>query len=166
MINRCGFCLTFLSLSHTHTHTHTHTYTHTQLKLYAQTQRVSTTAEPLRISDVYLAVAASREDIVSESLQSNFVRVWLHLVFIIFPVATVIVVYTCDPIQLLLGDKTWQKLRDETNHPRLAAMIQISVVFTVYVFIIDCFSFAYTVTSDLYSDHTHSGFYLTTVTGL
>ena len=101
---------------------------------------------------------------MADSFQSAFARVWIHLVFILFPVASVIVVYTCDPIQLLLGDKTWQKLRDENNHPRLAAMVQISVVFTLYVFLIDCFSFASTLTSDQL-DHTHSGFYLTTITG-
>ena len=136
-----------------------------QLKLYAQTQRVSTMSEPLRISDLYLAVAASRDEIMSDKFQSTFVRIWLHLVFLLFPVATVIVVYTCDPIQLLLGDKTWQKLRDESNHPRFAAMVQISVVFTLYVFVIDCFSFASTLASDSYLEPTHSGFYLTTVTG-
>ena len=102
---------------------------------------------------------------MSDTFQSTFARVWLHLVFLLFPVATVIVVYTCDPIQLLLGDKTWQKLRDESNHPRFAAMIQISVVFTLYVFVMGCLSFAGTLTTDVYLEPTHSGFYLTTVTG-
>ena len=135
-----------------------------QLKLYAQTQRVSTLSEPLRISDLYLAVAASYDEIKSDSFQSDFARAWLHVVFILFPIATVIIVYTCNPIQLLLGDKTWQTLHDETNHPRFAAIIQISVVFTMYVFIIDCFSFKFTLSSELYSNPTHSGFYITTVT--
>ena len=65
---------------------------------------------------------------------------------------------------MLLGDQTWQKLRDENNHPRLAAVVQISIVFTVYVFATDCFSFAYTLSSDL--SHEGSGFYLTTLTGV
>ena len=94
-----------------------------------------------------------------------FVCVWLHIIFIIFPISTVIIIYTCDPIQLLLGDKTRQKLCDESNHPRLAALIQISVVFTIFVFVLDCFAFIYTVRGDLFSDPSHSGFYLTTVTG-
>ena len=123
------------------------------------------TSDPPRISDTYTAVAASQDEIQSDQFQSKFVRIWLHIVFILFPIATVILIYTCDPVQLLLGDKTWQKLRDESNHPRVAAMIQISVVFTIYVFVLDCFAFNATLSSDNYSDSSHAGFYLTTVTG-
>ena len=137
-----------------------------QLKLYSQTELVSTSANPLRISDLYLAVAASQEEIEADEFQGQFVRVWIHFVFVLFPIATVIIIYTCDPIQLLLGDKTWQKLRDETNHPRLAAIIQISIVFTMYVFVVDCFAFFFTLKSGIYSNPSHSAFYLTTLTGI
>ena len=137
-----------------------------QLKLYSQTQRVSTSSNPLRISDLYISVAASQKEIDEDEFQGQFARIWLHFVFILFPVATVIVIYTCDPIQLLLGDKTWQKLRNETNHPRLAAIIQIAVAFTLYVFVVDCLAFAYTLKSDIYTSSSHSTFYLTTATGI
>ena len=124
------------------------------------------TSDPQRISDTYTAVAASQDEIQSDQFQSKFVQIWLHIVFILFPIATVILVYTCDPVQLLLGDKTWKNLCNERNHPRIAAMIQISVVFTLYVFALDSFAFVYTLNSDLHSKSSHTGFYLTTVTGV
>lgn len=138
----------------------------TQLKLYAQTERISITSNPLRISDLYTAVAASKEEITSDQFQSQFSSIWMHMALLLFPIATVLVIHTCDPIHLLLGEKTRQKLRDESNHPHMAAIVQLSVLFTVFVFIMDCFAFVSTLRNDLYSDPTRSGFYLTTVTGI
>ena len=77
---------------------------------------------------------------------------------------TAILVYMCDPIQLLLGDKILQKLSDQSTHPRLAAVIQISILFTAYVFVLDNFAFAFTVTSEILGP-SHVVFYLTTLTG-
>lgn len=122
-------------------------------------------ADTLRVSDGYTAVAASKNEIDTDQFMSLFVRIWLHVVFVLFPLGTAVLMYNCAPIQLLLGDKTLQKIRDVNSHPRIAAMIQISVIFTVYVFVVDCFAFVFTVYSDFYSYSRHTSYYLTTVTG-
>lgn len=83
-----------------------------------------------------------------------------------FPILSLLLLYLCDPVQLLLGDKTWTKLEDEHTHGTLAAMIQISVVFTTLVFVLDLFGVYYTSTSDYLAYDSHAVFYVSTVTGL
>ena len=97
---------------------------------------------------------------------SDFVKVWLHITLALFPISTWLVLYLCDPVNLLLGDQTWQKLEDEHTHGTISALIQISVMFTIYVFIIDWIAFAATIRSDLLSYDSHPTFYLTTLTGM
>ena len=111
-------------------------------------------------------MAASLEQVSRDTLQSDFVKVWLHMILIVFPLATWLVLYLCDPIQLLLGDKTWTKLEDEHSHGTVAALIEVGVVFTVYVFILDTIGIYFTITSDIISFDSNSAFYLSTVTGL
>ena len=111
-------------------------------------------------------MAASLEQVSRDTLQSDFVKVWLHMILIVFPLATWLLLYLCDPIQLLLGDKTWTKLEDEHSHGTVAALIEIGVVFTVYVFILDIIGIYFTITSDIISFDSNSAFYLSTVTGL
>ncbi len=155
-------------ISHTtpHAHTHTHTHTHTQMKLYASTASISLEAAPLRISDDYIAIAASFEEINNDVLQSNFLKVWLHIFLILFPICTLFCLWLCDPVQLLLGDKVWTKLEDESNHPRVAALVQLSVLFTTFVFILDIMALVATVLGDFLVYNRHAAFYLSTVTGL
>jgi hypothetical protein len=76
------------------------------------------------------------------------------------------VLYLCDPVQLLLGDKTWTKLEDEHSHGTVAALIQIGVVLTVYVFVLDIVGIYFTITNDIIAYNANSAFYLSTVTGL
>ena len=73
--------------------------------------------------------------------------------------------YLCDPIHLLLGDLTWQKLEDQHSHPSIAALIQISAIFTVFVFMVDWLGFMATLMSDFLSPD-NSAFYLSVLTGL
>lgn len=139
-----------------------------QLKLYAQPtvnfpQMQST---PARITEAYTAVAASREEIVADAFQTNFVKAWFHIVVVLFPILTGVLLYICDPVHLLLGDKTWQKLEDEHNHPTVAALIQISVELAVFVFAIDVFGFVNTLGSDTIIGSGNSAFYLSLVTGV
>ncbi len=96
----------------------------------------------------------------------DFVKVWLHLFLILFPLGTAVMLYICDPIQLLLGEKTWQKLEEEANHPTIAALIQISVIFTVFVFFVDIMGLIATVRSDFLSYDKNSAFYLSVITGV
>ena len=51
--------------------------------------------------------------------------------------STLLCLVLCDPVYLLLGEKVWTKLEDESNHPRIAALIQVSVLFTALVFMLD-----------------------------
>ena len=74
--------------------------------------------------------------------------------------------YLCDPINLLLGDKTWQKLDDRRSHPVIAAIIQISALFTFFVFVLDWVAFAQTLTGDFLAYDRSAAFYLSTATGL
>ena len=139
---------------------------HTQLGLYAQSATTSPTAATQRISDSYIAAAASWEEIQDDSLVTNFAKVWLHLMLVLFPLLTWLMVYLCDPVNLLLGDKTWQKFDDEHSHPVIAALIQISALFTIFVFILDWIAFAQTVTGDFLAHDRNSAFYLSAATGL
>ena len=91
---------------------------------------------------------------------------WLHLVLVLFPLLTWLMLYLCDPVNLLLGDKTWQKLDDENTHPVIAALIQVSALFTIFVFTLDWIAFAQTITGDFLSPDKNASFYLSTVTGL
>ena len=118
------------------------------------------------MTDGYTAVAASWIEISEDTLQSDFVKAWLHITLAIFPIGTLLLLYFCDPIQLLLGDKTWTKLEDEHTHGTVAALIQISVIFSVYVFILDIIGMYYTITSDIITYDSNSAFYLSTVTGV
>ena len=118
-----------------------------------------------RISDDYIAVAAYIDDVRSDRLQSDFVKAWLHVFLVVFPLATALMLYLCDPVQLLLGDKTWQRLDDEHSHATVAALIQIGVIFTAFVFVVDWLAFAETVTGDYLSER-NALFYMTTVTGV
>ena len=145
---------------------YTHTHTHTQIKLYATTSSTSPTATPQRISDSYTAIAASFEEINSDALQSNFLKVWLHVFLILFPVGTLLCLLLCDPIYILLGDKVWIKLEDESNHATIAALVQVSVLFTVLVFMLDLMAFVTTILGDFLVYDTHAAFYLSTVTGM
>lgn len=101
-----------------------------------------------------------------DAIASGFVKAWMHVILALFPLGTWLVLYLCDPIQLLLGDKTWSKLDDEHSHGSVAALIQISVVVTFYVFAMDVAAVYFTVTSDLIAYDSHAAFYLSTVTGL
>ena len=121
---------------------------------------------PARITEAYTAVAASREEIVADAFQTNFVKAWFHIAVVLFPIFTGILIYICDPVHLLLGDKTWQKLEDEHNHPTVAALIQISVEATVFVFIVDVFGFVNTLGSSTIIGSGNSSFYLSLVTGV
>ena len=106
------------------------------------------------------------EEVIEDTIQSDFVKVWLHLTLVLFPLGTWLVIYLCDPIQLLLGDKTWSKLDDEHTHGTVAAMIQMSVLFTFYVVAVDLAGMYATVTSDIISYDSNAAFYLSTLTGL
>jgi len=75
-------------------------------------------------------------------------------------------VYLCDPVQLLLGDQVWTKLEDESNHPRIAALIQVSVVFTAFVFMLDIMALFNTVLGDFLVFDRHAAFYLSALTGM
>lgn len=118
------------------------------------------------MTDSYIAVAASWKEVSQDSIQSDFVKVWLHVTVFVFPIATLLLLYLCDPIQLLLGDKTWTKLEDEHSHGTVAALIQIASIFTIYVFVLDGIGVYFTVTSNFISHSANSAFYLSTVTGL
>lgn len=118
------------------------------------------------MTDNYIAVAASQHQISKDSLQNDFTKVWIHLTTALFPIATWLMLYLCDPIQLLLGDKTWTKLEDEHSHGTLAALIQIAVIFTMFVFFLDVAGIYFTITSNLISYDSNSAFYLSTVTGV
>ena len=102
----------------------------------------------------------------SDSIASEFANAWLHLIFVLFPICSAILLYVCDPVQLLLGDKTWQKLEDHHNHPTIAALIQISVIFTMLVFMLDWFGFMYTIKGDFITYDRNAAFYLSVLTGL
>lgn len=137
-----------------------------QLKLYTQSSSTGPLAGTSAVSDDYIAVGVSWVEMKEDSLQSDFVKVWLHLTVAIFPIVTMILLYLCDPIQVLLGDKTWTKLDDEHSHGTVAALIQIAVIFTVYVFVLDVVGVYFTVTSEYISYDANAAFYLSTVTGL
>ena len=136
-----------------------------QLKLYAQATTFSHPATPARITDGYIAVAASRKEILADSVQTDFVKAWLHIAVIIFPIITGILLYVCDPIHLLLGDRMWQTLEDEHNHPTVASLIQISVEVTIYVFVLDWIGFVYTIRGNFIGAG-NSAFYLSVITGM
>ena len=74
--------------------------------------------------------------------------------------------YLCDPVNLLLGEKTWQKLDDESTHPVIAALIQVSALFVMFVFVLDWIAFAQTITGDFLAPNKNAAFYLSTVSGL
>ena len=74
--------------------------------------------------------------------------------------------YLCDPVNLLLGDKTWQKLDDESSHPVIAAFIQISALFTFFVFVLDWIALVQTVRGDFLAYNRNAAFYLSTATGI
>ena len=137
-----------------------------QLKLYAQSATTSPTAGTKSISDGYIAVAASLDEIQNDSLISDFTKVWLHLVLVLFPLLTWLMLYLCDPVNLLLGDKTWQKLDDENSHPVIAALIQVSAIFTFFVFVLDWIALVQTVTGDFLAYDRNAAFYLSAATGL
>lgn len=111
-------------------------------------------------------MAVDREDIENDSILSDFVKVWLHLFLVLFPIGSALMLYICDPVRLLLGDKTWQKLEEEANHPTIAALIQISVLFTVFVFFVDVMGFVATIQSDFLAYNKNSAFYVSVFTGL
>ena len=91
---------------------------------------------------------------------------WLHLVLVLFPLLTWLMLYLCDPVNLLLGDKTWQKLDDRRSHPVIAAIIQISALFTFFVFILDWIAFSRTISGDFLAYDRNAAFYLSAATGL
>ena len=91
---------------------------------------------------------------------------WLHLVLVLFPLLTWLMLYLCDPVNLLLGDKTWQKLDDRRSHPVIAAIIQISALFTFFVFILDWIAFSQTISGDFLAYNRNAAFYLSAATGL
>lgn len=134
------------------------------MKLYAST--TSPITIPPRISDDYVAISASLEEINADLLQSTFLKVWLHVFLVLFPIGSLLCLVLCDPVQLLLGDKEWIKLEDESNHGTIAALIQVSVLFTVLVFILDILAFVTTIMGDFLVYDKHSAFYLSTVTGM
>ena len=74
--------------------------------------------------------------------------------------------YLCDPVNLLLGDKTWQKLDDENTHPKIAALIQVSALFTIFVFVLDWIAFVQTITGNFLAHDKNAAFYLSSATGL
>ena len=137
-----------------------------QLKLYAQSSTTGPSSATQKMTDSYVAVAASWQEIVEDSLQSDFVKAWLHITLILFPLGTCLMLYLCDPVQLLLGDKTWTKLEDEHTHGTVASLIQISVLLTTCIFILDILGIYFTVTSEFISYKSNSAFYLSTVTGV
>ena len=102
----------------------------------------------------------------SDSLQSVFVKVWLHLTLFLFPLGSLFVLYICDPVQLMLGDKTWFILEDEHAHGTIAAIIQIAILIIFYIFIMDLAGIYFTITTTALSAETHSAFYLSTMTGV
>ena len=104
-------------------------------------------------------------EIQEDALISDFAKVWLHLVLVLFPLLTWLMLYLCDPVNLLLGDKTWQKFDDENTHPVIAALIQVSAVFTIFVFTLDWIACAQTITGSFLSHDKNSAFYLSAVTG-
>jgi hypothetical protein len=136
------------------------------LKLYAQSATTGSESTTQRLTDNHVAVAASLEHVQEDYLLSDFVKVWIHVIVVVFPLATWLVLYLCDPVQLLLGDKTWTKLEDEHSHGTVAALIQIGVVLTVYVFVLDIVGIYFTITNDIIAYNANSAFYLSTVTGL
>ena len=106
------------------------------------------------------------EEIEGDVLITDFTKVWLHLVLVLFPLLTWLMLYLCDPVNLLLGDKTWQKLDDEHSHPIIAALIQVSALFTIFVFVMDWIAFAQTIMGNFLAYDKNAAFYLSTVTGL
>ena len=74
--------------------------------------------------------------------------------------------YLCDPVNLLLGEKTWQKLDDENSHPVIAALIQVSALFTFFVFVLDWIALVQTITGDFLAYDRNAAFYLSAATGL
>ena len=127
---------------------------------------MSPQSAPARISRAYVAVATSREEVVTGKFQSRFVEIWLHFVILLTPILLALLIYMCDPIQSLFGNKTWQKLEDESSHPSIASFIMISIFFTIYVFIVDLIGIAYSVESELLSYKRDSIFYISVVTTL
>ena len=101
-----------------------------------------------------------------DAIISDFTKVWLHLVLVLFPLLTWLMLYLCDPVNLLLGDKTWQKLDDRRSHPVIAAIIQISALFTFFVFILDWIAFSRTISGDFLAYDRNAAFYLSAATGL
>ena len=106
------------------------------------------------------------KDIEHNQVINTFVSAWLHITVVLFPLGSWLILYLCDPVHLLLGEHTWQKLEDEHTHGTIAALIQISAMFTTYIFVIDWMAFGTTITNDLLSYDKHSTFYLSTLTGL
>ena len=137
-----------------------------QLSLYAQSATTSPSAGTKSISEGYIAFAASWVDIHNDDVISDFTKVWLHLVLVLFPLLSWLMLYLCDPVNLLLGEKTWQKLDDENSHPIVAALIQVSALFTIFVFVLDWVAFGQTVTGDFLASNKNAAFYLSAVTGL
>ena len=117
------------------------------------------------MSDEYIAVAASEEEIASDSLQSVFLKVWLHFTLVLFPLGSLLVIYICDPVQLLLGDKTWFILEDEHVHGTIAALVQIAILLTFYIFFLDVAGIYFTLNGSLSAQY-HSAFYMSTITGV
>ena len=105
-------------------------------------------------------------EIQEDDIISDFTKVWLHLVLVLFPLLTWLMLYLCDPVNLLLGDKTWQKLDDRRSHPVIAALIQISALFTFFVFILDWVAFSQTLKGEFLAYDRNAAFYLSTATGL
>ena len=118
------------------------------------------------MSDDYIAVAASEEKVLSDSVQSMFVKVWLHLTLVVVPLGSLLIIYICDPVQLLLGDKTWSILEDEHVHGTIAAIIQIAILLIFYIFIMDLAGIYFTITTNTLTAENHSGFYMSTMTGV
>lgn len=131
-----------------------------------QSPTTGATASTQPITDSYTAVAASWTEISADDLHTDFVKVWLHITVVLFPIMTWLLMYICDPIQLLLGDKTWTKLEDEHTHGTIAALIQISAILTFFVFTVDVVGVYYTITSKFIAYDANTVFYLSTVTGL
>ena len=137
-----------------------------QLGLYAQSATTSPTAGTRSISDGYIAFAESWSKIQDDALITDFAKAWLHIVLVLFPLLTWLMLYLCDPVNLLLGEKTWQKLDDESTHPVIAALIQVSALFTIFVFVLDWIAFTQTITGDFLAPNKNASFYLSTVSGL
>ncbi len=136
------------------------------MKLYAQSATTGPSSSTLRVSDEYIAVAASEEEIASDSLQSVFLKVWLHFTLVLFPLGSLLVIYICDPVQLLLGDKTWFILEDEHMHGTMSALLQISILIVIYIFIMDLAGIYYTISTSIITAHSHSAFYISTITAV